>query len=241
MAIIVPEIVLFNVVEGLLKHVKQDIADNAADETNSFLYRILQGVKDRKHDYYVEAKNLFSREEDNPRAIRTRMFFDAQEANIPTVHITMPQEQYAQNENSIGVGEDPKDTWYNSATNEITPSRERHFDTTFHVIITSDNHREVLIIYHVVKSLMIAALSEINLMGLEDPKLGGQDIRPKEDIVPPHIFMRGVSVNVSYDVTVPRFFPEELIRQLIITGVPVDPSQPTNGIQSQVTLDDDNN
>lgn len=238
MAIVIPEILLFNLISGIIKHVESDLAQHAADEQNSFLGRILNGIKDHKHDYFVEAKTLFTRKVDNPRAVRTRLFFDAQEANIPTIHITMPQENSG--ENSLGAGES-HEFYSDDIHNTVSPERERRFDTNFHVIITSDNHREVLIIYHVIRAMLVSALSEVDIAGLENPKLGGQDIRPKEDIVPRNIYMRGISIQCSYQVEVPRFFDAQKISQLIINpGTPIDPSNPTSGIQSQVTLGDNN-
>ena len=238
MSIVVPEILLFNLITGIIKHVETDLTTHAPDPENSFLGRILMGIKDHKHDYFEEAKVLFTRKNDNPRAIRTRLFFDAKEANIPTIHITMPQE--TSGANSLGAGES-HEYYEDDVHGTVSPERERRFDTNFHVIVTSDNHREVLIIYHVVRAMLVSALSEVDIAGLENPKLGGQDIRPQENIVPRNIYMRGISIQCSYQVEVPRFFDAQKITQLIINpGTPIDPSNPTDGIQSQVTLGDNN-
>lgn len=239
MAMILPEILLFNIVESALKHLADDVQAAQNNSTTSFLYRIFNGIKDEKHDYYKEALDLFGRKKDHPRKIRSRLFFDAQEANIPTIHITMPQEQNAEDHNSIGVGEDPEDTFIDQGAGEHTPNRTRFFNSTFHVIVTSDNHREVMIIYHTIKAVFISALSEINIAGLENPKLSGQDIRPKEDIVPRNVFMRGMGISSSYEVTVPRFFNPTTINEIILNpGTPINPNPSQSGIQGQVTLDD---
>lgn len=233
MAIIIPEIVLFNLTQGILNFIASDI-ETAPDPSKSYLARILEGVRDGKHDYLVEARNLFSRKQDNPRQVRTRLFFDAQEANIPTVHITMPSE--TSGEDSLGASES-EHIYADPIEGTYSPQRERRFNSTFHVIISSDNHREVLIIYHVIKSMLVSALSEVDIAGLQNPKLGGQDIRITENLVPPNIFMRGISLECSYDVEVPRFFTSEIISQIIINpGTPIDPTPSTLGIQSQVTV-----
>jgi len=215
-ATIIPEVVLYNLITGMVNHVSADLESHSTDPENSFIGRMLMGIKDHKHDYFIEAQSLFSRRDDNPRKIRTRLFFDAQEAHIPTIHVTMPQENSGQN--SLGAGEYGHEdyTYTNSLNNEESPARERRFDTNYQILITSDNHREVLIIYHIVRGMLISALSEVNIAGLENPRLGGQDIRTNENIIPSSIFMRGISLQCSYDVLVPRFFSSQQISQLII-------------------------
>lgn len=238
MAINIPEILLYNLISGIVKHIKIDIENHIGTPETSFLGIILKDIKDHKHDYYVEAVDIFSRKEDHPRALRVRLFFDAKEANIPTIHITMPQEN--EGNNSLGAGESDIN-YIDELDKTISPERERRFDTTFNAIITSDNHREVLIIYHVIRAMLVSALSEINIAGLENPKLGGQDIRLQEDIIPRNIYMRGISIGCSYEVEVPRFFSSKMISQLIINpGTPIDPNKPDMGLQSQVTLDNNN-
>ena len=229
MPALIPEILLYNLVRGMIKHVATDFATHQGDPENSFLGRVLMGIKDHKHDYFVEAKALFvERGDDNPRGIKTRLFFDANEAAIPTVHITMPQETTGQN--SLGAGESGLNVYEDDTHKEFTPGRERRFDTNYHIIITSDNHREVLIMYHVIRAMMVSALSEVDIAGLENPKLGGQDIRPNENIVPRNIFMRGITLQCSYEVHVPRFFSSEQITTLIINpGQPIDPSADIDG------------
>lgn len=236
MAILVPEIAIFNTMNSILKFIEVDYQQNAADHQYSFLYRILGGVVEGKHNYYDEAVDLFiGRGEDHPRRIKARLFFDAQQASVPTIHVTMPQEMQAGTDNTIGVSEDPNETYTNPNTGQVTPNRARSFDTTFYVVVSSDNHREVLIIYHVLQAALISTLAELDLMGLDDIHLSGQDIQLNENIAP-NIYMRGIGLKFTYDVSVPRFFAQQLISTLTFTGLPTDPNQPNIGVQSQVSL-----
>jgi hypothetical protein len=98
----------------------------------------------------------------------------------------------------------------------LTPSYERRFDTTFQIICTSDNHSEVLIMYHAIRAGLISIFDTISLSGLENAKISGQELKIKSDLVPENIFMRGIGIASSYEVKVPRLWSEQKIVDLFI-------------------------
>jgi len=204
---IIPELTLSKLLIGLIKQVKLDFEANVADETKSLLYQYFNGLVDHKKDYYVQAKDLFTREPDHARNIEVRLFFDASRAAVPTIHITMPSEQ--QGQNSLGLGESGYDTI--DVDGERTTAYERRFDTQYHIVCTSDNHSEVLLMYHLVRAGLISVFDTLSLTGLENARISGQELKLNADLVPNHIFMRAVGVDCSYDVSVPRWWTETLI------------------------------
>jgi len=221
MAIVVPEIILKTLLDGVLSEIREDFADEN-DEKKSVLYKLFGGVKIGKWDYFEQARDLFLREKDHPRRLDTRLFFDATRTSIPTMHITMPAENASGD--GFGIDEGYQEGTFDPVKQEYTPTFTRMFNTRYHIIITSDNTLEVLLIYHCVRALLISIFESIELSGLRNPKLSGQDIKINSELVPPHIFMRGIGLDVSYEVDVPRFYDEKVISKIIIgTGTPSVP------------------
>lgn len=213
MAILIPELSLFRIVEGLIVHVKNDW-ESKSDKSTTMIYQVFHGLLHDKKDYYSQAIDLFTRRIDHPRRVSARLFFDAERAKMPTIHITMPAD--SDGENSIGVGESGMPENMVETATQLTPMYERRFDTTFQIICTSDNHAEVLIMYHMLRAGLISIFDTISLAGLENAKMSGQELRIKSDLVPENIFMRGIGITSSYEVKVPRWWSEQKIVDIFL-------------------------
>lgn len=216
--IVVPETILYKLVRGLLTHVKVEY-DQATDKSTTLIYQIFYGLVEDKKNYYTEAVDLFTREITHPRSISVRKFFDAERARIPTIHITMQQE--LSNNNSIGVDESSEvysHTYQDIDDKDITtiqPILSRRFDANYNLICTSDNHAETLLMYHLVRACLISIFDSISLVGLQNPRLSGQDLRLDDSNTPPHIFMRAITIASSYDVSVPRWFTQDILSDMM--------------------------
>jgi hypothetical protein len=210
------EPILHQIIENALKHVKNDY-QSQVDPENSLISRVFKGLSHYKKDYVKEAVDLFTREEGHPRKIESRLFFDAERSNIPTIHITMPSDQPG--ENSIGVGESGFADSFIETSTTLTPMYERRFDTQFQIICTSDNHSEVLIMYHLLRVVLISIFDTISLSGLENAKISGQELRIKSDLVPEHIFMRGIGIACSYEIQVPRWWDAQKIVDIFLCSI----------------------
>lgn len=218
MALVIPEVILVNIVDALLEHVKHDFEDNTLTPEKSLLYRYFNGIVNGKRNYYTEAVSLFTRDVDHPRRIETRMAFDAERSKIPTIHITIPSDQPGQN--TLGVGE--SDSFSDDGV-DYSVDYERRFDCQYQVVCTSDNHEEVMLMTNLLKAGLISIFDTLSLSGLENARISTQELKANPDLVPNHIFMRAVGVAFSYDMKVPRWWSEKLITQLTIgQGKPYD-------------------
>jgi len=216
--IIIPEIVLFKIVNGLILHISKDF-EAQTDETQSLLYRLLHGNSVEKFDYYTQGKDLFLRGVDHPRKIAVRQFFDISRADLPTVHITLPGENAAFD--GIGVDQGLNEPIFDDANLRFTPVYNRNFEAQYSIIFTSDNTFEVLLMYNTIRSLMISIFDSVQILGLMNPRLGGQDLQINSELIPKHIFIRALTLSSNYDVAVPRFFDEQMIQSIIFTGTPI--------------------
>lgn len=223
MALYIPEIKIFQVISGCFDAVKADFHAHS-NEKDTILYQYFGElpVFEGKFNWWENAKDLFLREYDHPRRIETEMYFNGERAKMPTVHITLPQETAGPDGIGVDTGYQPE-IWDDSSL-EYAYTNTRMFDTQYHAIITSDNTLEVQLIYHLVRGMLITLLKDIDLSGMRNPKLSGQDLQINTDLVPEHIFMRGIGINFQYEVTVPQLKDHKLITGIILgSGKPVDP------------------
>ena len=222
MALFIPEIVVFRIVEAAFNLAKRDWEANSATEEKTVLYKLFYGQKYELWDYYEQAKSLFLRKMGDAREIKTRMFFDVSRASIPTVHITLPGEtsQY----NSLGIGQGDNASEFDDVREEVTPTLSRNYKTTFHIIITSDNTIETLLIYHFLKNIITSMLDHVQFEGIQNPILSGNDIRIDSSIVPGHIFARALALDFFYETVTPRYFSSKVISDVIFNGVPTNGS-----------------
>lgn len=213
----IPEIEIFKIINSLLIVIEQDFNANLADETKSILYKLFYGQKIERFDFYTEIKNIILRENNHPRKLETRMMFDAQRAHLPTIHISMPSEQ--KGEDGIGVDEGYSENEIDELNGKYIPIYTRAYQTTYNCIITSDNSLEVLVIYHLVKAMLISIIDSIELNGIRNIVLSGQDLQIQTDLVPTHIFSRGIGINCFYEQEIPKIQQENIVSkfQLIWT------------------------
>lgn len=216
-SLIVPEVTLYRLINKIIDYV-HDNWNSATDKKSTILYRLWNGVEDgTKYKYYEQSVSLFAnRRSDNPRKVSCRLFFDREQAGIPTVHITMPSDQVG--ENSIGIDESgyESEIFTNTKSGEYTITKGRRFDSQFYIVCTSDNAKETLLIYHTLRAAIISAWETLEFSGLQNLKISGQEMRIKEDLAPPHIFMRGIGLMTSFDVRVPDVFDKKIINQIIL-------------------------
>jgi hypothetical protein len=210
MSVIVPEIILFNAIQGSLQLIKNDW-DATANKTQSLLYSILGTNQLQKYNLYEQAQAVFLAKKDSPRALDVNMFFNANRAAIPTIHITLPSETLSTNGLGTDEGFIPADQTAQTYNFPFT----RRFRTKYNIIITSDNTNEVICIYHMLRACFIGLIPYFSVTGLEDPKLNGGDIQLNSSLVPPHVFMRAIGIEFDYEVSVPQLQSNPLTKDLI--------------------------
>lgn len=219
MAILIPEIVLYNLLEAIFEAIRVDF-HNHTDERDTLLYSYFGDIKAHKNKYkwFDQAKDLFLREEDHPRKIEVEMFFNSERARIPTVHITLPGEQATGD--GIGVDEGYQEAEFYDKDLTFRHVRTRMFDAQYQILITSDNTLEVQMLYNFVRGMLISIFDKVELAGLRNPKLSGQDLRLDSSLIPEHIFVRALGIHCQYEVDVPEYFTSEMIANILASGKP---------------------
>lgn len=209
----IPEIILFDVLKLILNTVRVDLKETR-EEKETIFYKLFYGTKfpDIGLDFYSNAKEIFLRDKSHPRYLDIRLFFNADRAAIPTIHINLPSESDAGG--GLGVDEGYNGTNYNQLENSISQNHTRAFNTIYNIIVTSDNSDEVLIIYHALRAFLISMMDILDLNGLRNPKLGGSDLQFNPELVPANIFIRNISLNCFYEITVPSIIKQKIINKI---------------------------
>lgn len=208
MAIVIPEIILFNAIKNVLTLIRKDYNDNIADTTKSFLYRILVGNKIQRYNLFEQAVTVLITNETDPRHLDVNLFFNAKRASVPTLHITLPSEN--EKNNSMNNGEGFREYIYEDSINTAIKTFNRRFSPKYSIIITSDNTNEIVLLYHLLRSIFISLNGHFNMVGLENPKLSGGDININPDLVPLGVFLRALNMEFEYDVEGQDLFPTEM-------------------------------
>mgnify|MGYP000859487121 CR=1 FL=1 len=225
-----PEIILLNSFRNLFNHLRKDHADclAAGDETKSILYLVTVDNALQRYNLFEQAKTVFLIQDDNPRYLDVNLFFNAERASIPTLHITIPSEM--EKNNTIGIGEGFNDYFYDQQQTSYRRTFNRRFNSRYQLVCTSDNSNEVVLIYHVVRNTLISLTEHLNQSGLECIKLSGSDITLSQDIVPINVYARGIGLDFEYNVQAFDLFLNQLL-PFNLAGVdsqPIDPDISTS-------------
>lgn len=211
-----PEVIIYNALESIVKYVRKDLTENKDNEKASILYRLLGENIDRKPimmnrwDFFKQAKKIFT----NKNNLSVNFGYNFDVANIIALHIVLPSEQAA--ESAIG-----QDEGYNTIVDDeemITEFFSQNFQSNYQVMITSNNSSEILTVYHVLKSMLLMIIPHFEIMGLRLCKLSGNDIMFKDDLMPNGMFHKVLNISFNYELKVPQMLRKDIIKGLVFDG-----------------------
>lgn len=217
--ITIPELVIKRTTDGVLSRLSDDISrTTASNKTESILYKILGDAKCDKFVYYDQAVSLFRKRTGNVRQIKTKLAYDGDVSSPPLIYITTGSDNF----NMAGIGRIDNDISQDGDKrfNRMTYCR---FASTSNIVIVSDQMEEVLLIYHVLRAMLLAAVDTLSLGGIDNCKMGGADVSLDDELVPKNVFMRAMSLSFEYDVRVPSLIIDvNGATDLTINSIPQD-------------------
>jgi hypothetical protein len=218
MLINVPEIVLYNAINTALKFISDDYR-NTTDKSQTFLAYLVSGIKIDKYDFLTQAAEIFVKEEDDPRLINVNLAYNMQLNTPPSIYISLPSE--TQGEMNIGIDQGYEDYEWPDGSVRL-PVYTSRYSATYQIVITSDNSNEVVLIYHVIKSILTSMIFHLDQLGLQNITIGGGDLSLSSDIMPSSIFYRIINFGCQYQSSSLSLNKFPILSQLIITGKPVE-------------------
>lgn len=199
---------LKEIVEGLLNYLTYDSLNNPEEKT--FLYILLNGVKDHNYDFYKESKKLFLRTQENARKIDVRMEYPKDIASLPLYIVREPSRNKGAF-NSIGK----LDGDFIGAS-EGYFGREEYRNSeafTFEILCASVNLLESILMSEVLYALFVGAHETIASEFL-NPAYSLDEVIVDTSLMPTPLFMRNIKINLTQDELIPSISPESFADSL---------------------------
>ena len=214
-SIIIPENIIYNALESVIKYVRRDLEENSKSEEKSMLYRLLGENIDGKPlsmnrwNFFKQAKKIFL----DKNNLSVNFGYNMEVAKIISLHIILPSEQAA--ESAIGQDEGYGDEDENDLESLYFT---QNFTSNYQVMITSNNSSEVMTVYHILKSLLLMIVPHLEIMGLRLNKFSGNDIMFRDEYMPNGIFHKVLNINFNYELKVPQLWKREIIKGIVVQG-----------------------
>ena len=224
--ILIPEMVIYQTLENITKYIRDDLKANSADLKKSFLYRLLgldddgEEMKTNRYNYFVQAVKIFQ----SMQNLSVNIGYNFEVAKIISFHIILPSESPA----GISIGEDEGYRTEKDKDGNTQLKFCQMFQSTYQIMITSDNSNEVNLVYHIYKSLIIALVPHFTLKGLLNPKLSGNDIVFQDDTIPMGIFHKVLNLTFDYELVVPQLLLIGLVKSIQFEGTGYAPNGRVN-------------
>lgn len=193
MSIIVPEVKIYNTLLGIVNALRTNVKGTPAGEED-ILYKLLgvnedgKPIKINRFNYYQQAKAIIL----NPEKLKVNFGYNLEVAKDCALHIIMPSE--SGEGDGIGVNQ--------NYVNDETYTQM--YNTTYQIIISSDNSSEVNLVYTILKCMLQMYTQHLSVQGLLLPKISGQDIMFQDNLIPPTLYHKALNLSFRYDLNVPN-------------------------------------
>lgn len=211
---VIPEFLLLEIIKLGLKFIAVDL-DEQVDETNSYLYQILQGQELERYNHFDQAKNILIREEDDPRLLNVDLMYNMDFDRVPSIYVSLSGEQHSQNNLSVEQSSEP--IYQENSYQEVFTRRK---NANYGIYIVSDNSNEVNLLYHIIDCIILSSTIHLSLVGLYNLTQGGQDIQIDSDKIPKHIFIKTLNIGMQYKRSAPSFAQIPMYGSLFGKGIP---------------------
>lgn len=198
---IIPEVIIYNTIMSFQRMMLLDYSA-AVNKDDSILAQLFKkddngnDIMMSNYNYYKQAIAILTRDVENSRLLQVNLGYNMQTQGVPTINILMPNENKGMID-TIGHSEDV--TIINDQTGETVIEKTRSNAAIYYLMITSDNSSEVMIVYYWLKAMFLLFHENIELLGLRNMSHTGQDLNLQQDLAPPNIFHRNLSLAFNYE------------------------------------------
>lgn len=207
-----PDIILCRTLESIVKLLREDLIANSKSDEETILYKIIGVDEEEKPlkwnfvNFYKQAKKIIL-DENN---LSVNFGYNLETSTPICMHIILPSEQ-----GKMCIGADEGYLSERDKEGNYQLYHTEMYDTTYQIMITSTNSTEVTIVYHIIKSMLLMLVDQIDLMGLRNPTLSGNDIVMQDDLTPVPIFHRVLNVSFTYEHNVPKLIKDNIAKSFI--------------------------
>ena len=203
---IIPELVINKILVSIVKLLRDDLEHHPLNEKDTILYKIL-GLDEQGEDLQINIYNYFKQARkiiETKQNLSVNFGYNQEVANMISLHIILPSET-----GKIGIGADE------GYVDDVDDNNAMHqgyltqvYDTTYQIMITSNNSAEVNVVYNILKSMLLMLIDHIEFMGLRNPSISGNDIVIQDDLTPVPIFHRVLNLSFTYEHVIPKMLKD---------------------------------
>jgi hypothetical protein len=199
MSIILPDIIIESTIQSCLEYILADW-NGKVDKTDSYLYKVWNGVIHGRYDYYVQAQELFLRTDADPNKLRVYSYYPEDKVKPPMMVINIPSENLG---GDNGLGFDQGDPLYDDDALTFENSYSRSYDWTYSISTFASNRNESNLIYNTIKALLTACKDHFEIEGLQNIKFSGVGMQLNKD-TGNTFFVRTLNMSGFTKMTVPE-------------------------------------
>ena len=224
--ILLPEFVIHKTLVAIVEMLRADLAEHAADDTQSLLYKILGTDEQGKplqlnlYNVFKQAKKIIQTENN----LSVNFGYNQEVAQIISLHILLPSEQ-----GKMAIGAD-EGYLSDDIVEDGDKTRVQHYytqmyDATYQIMITSNNSAEVNVVYNILKSMLLMLVPQLELMGLRLPTLSGNDVVMQDDLVPVPLFHKVINLSFTYEHNVPQMVQQLVAKNFYYQWRMIEPNE----------------
>ncbi len=214
MALVLPDLILVNTINRILTILRNDFNNHqlAGTPTRSILWLLFGGLELGRYNAYQNIVAAIVTTDQDPNVIRCKLSYEKNDTSEASqIYVTLPSE--SNKNNTLGLGQGNQDPLEIPGTPDTYKKQYNYrFLTTYQVMVTGPNRNEVMVLYHLIKTMLVATIEHMSHYGLSNMKIGGQDIRYQG--IPDTFFMKAITLNFEYEQVIPEIDIQNVYRTL---------------------------
>jgi len=203
---LIPEVLIYNLIGNFLRIIQEDYAAYGTQEECTLIGMMFDKddnnntIEFDRYNFLKQAKSILLRDNTNSRTLKHFVGYNLEQASSPCIHILLPTENKGKFD---AISVDETDTYLRNTCNGdgIFQKKSNSSNSVYHLMITSDNSHEVLIIYYWLKAMLTIFGDTLGLHGMLNATVSGQDVTMQQELTPPHIYHRNLSIQFDYGNT----------------------------------------
>lgn len=224
--VLLPEFVIHKTLVAIVEMLRADLAEHAADDTQSLLYKIL-GTDEQGQPLQLNLYNVFKQAKkiiQTKNNLSVNFGYNQEVAQIISLHILLPSEQ-----GKMAIGADEgylsDDIVEDGEKVRVQNYYTQMYDATYQIMITSNNSAEVNVVYNILKSMLLMLVPQLELMGLRLPTLSGNDVVMQDDLVPVPLFHKVINLSFTYEHNVPQMVQQLVAKNFYYQWRMIEPNE----------------
>lgn len=224
--ILLPEFVIHKTLVAIVEMLRADLAEHAADDTQSLLYKIL-GTDEQGQPLQLNLYNVFKQAKkiiQTKNNLSVNFGYNQEVAQIISLHILLPSEQ-----GKMAIGADEgylsDDIVEDGEKVRVQNYYTQMYDATYQIMITSNNSAEVNVVYNILKSMLLMLVPQLELIGLRLPTLSGNDVVMQDDLVPVPLFHKVINLSFTYEHNVPQMVQQLVAKNFYYQWRMIEPNE----------------